>query len=334
MALDAIVWLSSTPFWVPGILAVGLFVWSWPRARDFVQGKPARKFGGYMTPKEVIDYMAHESKWGDRTSRFSRPVVVGDTTYVEVKNPVLDAFQEFTEQAKLKDTLIVSVGLQQGTGVPVPIAPTFWLANGLSVTAVLQGENRTVATAPGDLVSGTHKPGSRPHYTDIQVERDGVIATWPRMGFWERGRARKSKAGGDADLLNRIGKSDAELSSAPPADLGGSDRFSFQRSAAIFYDGASPRLKRIIAGLNPDDILGYCKHAILDSAVEKGFPVFGRRTAHTAHEEIPADTLSQLWPRNESDLGQLGAASSVPLWTDVEISESDVLAARKRYEED
>lgn len=223
--ITAMIWPTIEPSIGLRILAgclalavVGLVVLAWPAGWI---PRFRRSVGGLMTPHEVIRYLGDESRWGKRTREWQRSD--RDGTPVR-KNERLEAFEEFRTAAKDPDTRIRSYGRREGAGVPEAIPHTFWLTNGFSILDTLRDGQITSPTVP----SGH----GNTFYSDVVVERAGVVATWPRMRFLDRNRHRRNLAK-QGEEIERF------LASLPPE----ADFVPLREAAVWLYHNLSPRIR-------------------------------------------------------------------------------------------
>lgn len=195
----------STVFGVPldtaGLMAallvvvVSLIWFFWP-------DKSNTKFLGYMTPYEVIIYLANSTAWGAKV-RAWRGYAEFKGQRIEARKSAMDeAFEEFQSKAQQPTTKIKAWGLKDGKGEPVEIPPSFWITNGFHFTDTISGmPSRTAPTVHRSY----EECEQMPRYSDIRVERWGVERTWRRIwnpvAFIREKRRRKA----ELDHLAKLG---------------------------------------------------------------------------------------------------------------------------------
>lgn len=150
------------------LAVVGILVWIWP-AEWFPS---IGRHRGYMTPTQVVRYMADESGWGRKVRLHKKRDTLLGLNVEWRKNPRFVALDEFPDRA-CEQGKIRAHGLLNGQGAPVEIPPSFWLTNSFAVTGTITGqENRT---APRQYAEAGY-----PFYTAVHIERADVEKTWPR----------------------------------------------------------------------------------------------------------------------------------------------------------
>jgi hypothetical protein len=164
--------------WLWGFLAViaVLFIFydlvGWFRRKR--HGKRAdrdHKDSKYMSAYEALHYIANDSCWGKRLRTVTS--VIEDDSHkgaILKKNPIFDAFSEFSRGAS--ESNIEVLGRKDGNGPPVHIPQTDWLVIGIDHNTLIrrQTSQTTQITASGTV----------PFYTDLKILREDVYRVWQR----------------------------------------------------------------------------------------------------------------------------------------------------------
>lgn len=185
-------WFSTNGLKYPSRLAfaligISILIWALSPAKKSKIGN----VGGYMTTREVVDFLATKTDWAAKIRRWRGSATHRGLDVQTKKNPKLESFFEFQREAQKPDTKIRVFGLEDGRGKPVEIPHTFWITNGFSLSDTLG--MRGDISAP--TVYRNWPSGVAPYYSDLRIERRGIEETWKRMSFFDaqRERARQIK---------------------------------------------------------------------------------------------------------------------------------------------
>lgn len=149
---------------------------------------------GVWTPYQALTYMANASAWGAKIRAWKGTATHQGSLIEAKKVPLHEAFDEFQARAQRPDTKIVVWGLENGRGAPKRIEPSFWLTNRFHFLDTISGQgNRTQPT----LHLHSLDPASITYFTDMRVERVGVMRTWRPMlsplAIWREWRRRRDE---------------------------------------------------------------------------------------------------------------------------------------------
>lgn len=262
----------------PILIAVGLLIFTirfslwvstWPDDK-----KPSL---GMMTPHDVIKYLDDESQWGKETRDWVKVVEEDGRIIEERKNGRLAAFTEFQKRAQEPGSAIVAYGLRNGHGAPETIPHSFWLTNWFSPLDTLCGHERQATAAT------IHRGGQVEIYTDVFVERSGVLSTWPRMKWRDRRRAAKKVREAEIDL-------ERFFADVPPAP----DYVPMKEASVWLYHNASPQLRKVLReGVpSPFDSIEEHGEALIREATKEGLgTLFGKWETGLPYERIKASDI-------------------------------------------
>ena len=160
-------------------IAWGLMLLLLHRREQRRETKPAT----YMSPYDVVTYMADESRWGRRQDMFRgydpEHSAAWGRTIIEKKNPRINAPSEFASEAARKGTPIVVFGTDVASGKITPIPHLFWMGN------IFDWQTCTLPGMEGSTKpSLSQMPMTAPSYRKLQIDGAGVRKVWPPVPQW------------------------------------------------------------------------------------------------------------------------------------------------------
>ena len=178
---DWIFALVSQPIFrfVAGIvIAAWLFLtWlTWPARREGAAAPVT-----YMSPHQVIHYMADEAEWGWCKRRERKPGKAGGDPVMFKAMALLEAPSEFRREAQREGTPVRVWGTKSFSAKSELIPHTFWMANGLCPDQIFYPE-RLSQTQPAIALAGI----GNEIYERLKIDGRGVHKAWPRMNFIKR----------------------------------------------------------------------------------------------------------------------------------------------------